>query len=38
VFEGVYAAYETILPQYVRAEQARKNSAKEVSVAGGEGA
>ena len=34
VFEGVYAAYETILPQHVRAEQAKKNSAKRVPVAG----
>jgi glycosyltransferase involved in cell wall biosynthesis len=37
VFEDVYAAYETILPQQVRAGQARKNPAKGVSVAGGEG-
>jgi phosphatidylinositol alpha 1,6-mannosyltransferase len=34
VFEGVYATYETILPQHVRAEQAKKNSAKRVPVAG----
>jgi phosphatidylinositol alpha 1,6-mannosyltransferase len=38
VFEGIYDAYETILPQHVRAGQGRKNSAKVVSVAGGESA